>query len=77
MTEDGDLVGGGEIQADISRVTTGYIHHIIYNPELVSQDNPYGIVREWWSPERRQPTRRTLSPTRRTRMPRMPRRGDQ
>ena len=56
VTEDGDLVGGKEIQADISRVTTGYIHHIIYNPELVSQDNPYGIVREWWEPERRQPT---------------------
>ena len=55
VTEDGDLVGGKEIQADISRVTTGYIHHIIYNPALVSEDNPLGIVREWWEPERPQP----------------------
>ena len=48
-------VDGKEIQADISRVTTGYIHHIIYNPALVSEDNPLGIVREWWEPERPQP----------------------
>ena len=46
---------GQEIQADISRVTTGYIHHIIYDPALVSEDNPLGIVREWWEPERPQP----------------------
>ena len=46
---------GKEIQADISRVTTGYIHHIIYDPALVSEDNPLGIVREWWEPERPQP----------------------
>ena len=49
VTEDGDLVGGKEIQADINGVTTGYIHHIIYN-----QDGT--IKREWWEPERRQPT---------------------
>ena len=55
VTEDGDLVNGKEIQADISRVTTGYIHHIIYDPALVSEDNPLGIVREWWEPERPQP----------------------
>ena len=48
-------VDGKEIQADISRVTTGYIHHIIYDPALVSEDNPLGIVREWWEPERTQP----------------------
>ena len=48
-------VDGKEIQADISRVTTGYIHHIIYDPALVSEDNPLGIVREWWEPERPQP----------------------
>ena len=48
VTEDGDLVDGKEIQADISGVTTGYIHHIIYN-----QDG--SIKREWWEPERPQP----------------------
>ena len=46
---DGDLVNGEEIQADISRVTTGYIHHIIYNPDGT-------IKREWWEPVRTQPT---------------------
>ena len=46
---------GQEIQANISGLTTGYIHHIIYNPDLVSEDNPLGIVREWWEPERPQP----------------------
>ena len=39
---------GQEIQADISDLTTGYIHHIIYDPDLKSEDNPDGIVREWW-----------------------------
>ena len=48
-------VDGKEIQADISRVTTGYIHHIIYDPALVSKDNPDGILKEWWEPERPQP----------------------
>ena len=52
---DGDLVDGEEIQADISGVTTGYIHHIIYDPALVSKDNPDGILKEWWEPERPQP----------------------
>ena len=46
---DGDLVDGEEIQADISGVTTGYIHHIIYNPDGT-------IKREWWEPVRTQPT---------------------
>ena len=42
MTEDGELVDGKKIQADISGLTTtGYIHHIIYN-----QDG--SIKREWW-----------------------------
>ena len=49
ITDDDELVDGKEIQADISGVTTGYIHHIIYN-----QDG--SIKREWWEPERRQPT---------------------
>ena len=53
---DGDLVNGEEIQADISGLTTGYIHHIIYNPALVSEDNPLGIVREWWEFARPKPT---------------------
>ena len=51
----GEPVDGDEIRADISAVTTGYIHHIIYDPALVSEDNPLGIVREWWEPERPQP----------------------
>ena len=54
QTPDGP-VDGKEIQADISHLTTGYIHHIIYDPALVSEDNPLGIVREWWEPERPQP----------------------
>ena len=60
---DGDLVDGEEIQADISGVTTGYIHHIIYDPALVSEDNPLGIVREWWEPERPQPNPENPQPT--------------
>ena len=52
QTPDGELVDGEEIQADISGVTTGYIHHIIYDPDLKSEDNPDGIVREWWEPVR-------------------------
>ena len=55
MTDEGDPADGEEIQANISGLTTGYIHHIIYNPDLVSEDNPLGIVREWWEPERPQP----------------------
>ena len=45
----GELVDGKEIQTDISGVTTGYIHHIIYNPDGT-------IKREWWEPVRTQPT---------------------
>ena len=48
VTEDDDLVDGKEIQADISHLTTGYIHHIIYNLDS-------SIKREWWEPERPQP----------------------
>ena len=47
--EDGDLVDGKEIQADISGLTTGYIHHIIYN-----QDGT--IKRQWWEFARPKPT---------------------
>ena len=53
-TPDGP-VDGKEIQADISHLTTGYIHHIIYDQDLILDDNSYAIVREWWEPERPQP----------------------
>ena len=45
----GQPVDGEEIQADISGVTTGYIHHIIYDEDGTT------IKREWWEPERPQP----------------------
>ena len=48
-TDDGDLVNGEEIQADISGLTTGYIHHIIYEQDGTT------IKKEWWEPERPQP----------------------
>ena len=54
QTPDGP-VDGKEIQANISGLTTGYIHHIIYDPALVSEDNPDGILKEWWEPEYPQP----------------------
>ena len=41
-------VDGKEIQADISHLTTGYIHHIIYNPDLDLDGKPDGILKEWW-----------------------------
>ena len=37
---------GEEIQADISGVTTGYIHHILYEQDGTT------IKREWWEPVR-------------------------
>lgn len=46
-TPDGP-VDGKEIQADISGLTTGYIHHIIYNPDLDSDGKPDAILKEWW-----------------------------
>ena len=46
-TPDGP-VDGEEIQADISGLITGYIHHIIYNPDLDSDGKPDGILKEWW-----------------------------
>lgn len=48
QTPDGP-VDGKEIQADISGVTTGYIHHIIYEQDGTT------IKKEWWEPERPQP----------------------
>ena len=45
----GQPVDGDEIRADISAVTTGYIHHIIYDEDGTT------IKREWWEPERPQP----------------------
>ena len=54
---DGTLTPGSgqEIKADIRGLITGYIHHIIYDPALVSEDNPDGILKEWWEPEYPQP----------------------
>ena len=40
---------GKEIQADIKGLTTGYIHHIIYEQDGTT------IKKEWWEPERPQP----------------------
>ena len=47
-TPDGESVDGKEIQADISGLTTGWIHHIIYNPLLDLDGKPDGILKEWW-----------------------------
>ena len=47
-TPDGKSADGKEIQADISGLTTGYIHHIIYNPLLNWNDEPDTILKEWW-----------------------------
>ena len=49
-------IPGTEIQADISGLTTGYIHHIICN-----QDS--SIKREWREPERPQPKPENPQPT--------------
>ena len=46
-TPDGP-VDGKEIQADINGLTTGWIHHIIYNPLLNWNDEPDTILKEWW-----------------------------
>ena len=48
QTPDGP-VDGKEIQANISGLTTGYIHHIIYEQDGTT------IKKEWWEPERPQP----------------------
>ena len=47
---------GKEIQADIRGVTTGYIHHIIYEQDGTT------IKREWWEPERPQPNPESPQP---------------
>ena len=47
-TPDG-LVDGKEIQADISGLTTGYIHHIIYEQDGTT------IKKEWWEFARPKP----------------------
>mgnify|MGYP002709150418 CR=1 FL=1 len=48
--EDGNWFPGSgkEVQVDINGLTTGYIHHIIY-------DENGNKVKEWWEPERPQP----------------------
>ena len=45
----GQPVDGDELQADIDGLTTGYIHHIIYEQDGTT------IKKEWWEPERTQP----------------------
>ena len=57
MNPDGTFTPGSgqEIRANISGLITGWIHHIIYDPALVSEDNPDGILKEWWEPEYPQP----------------------
>ena len=45
----GQPVDGDELQADIRGVTTGYIHHIIYEQDGTT------IKKEWREPERPQP----------------------
>ena len=55
MTEDGEIVDGKKIQADIKGLTTGYIHHIIYNPDLDLDGKPDGILKEWWEFARPKP----------------------
>ena len=57
MTDDRQPVDGEEIQADIRGVTTGYIHHIIYEQDGTT------IKREWWEPERPQPNPESPQPT--------------
>ena len=49
MTDEGDPADGEEIQADISGLITGYIHHVIYNEDGT-------VKREWWEPESARPT---------------------
>ena len=49
MTEDGEIVDGKKIQADISGLTTGYIHHIIYEQDGTT------IKKEWWEFARPKP----------------------
>ena len=55
QTPGGERVDGEEIQAKIDDLFPGYIHHIIYDQDLILDDNSYAIVREWWEPERPQP----------------------
>ena len=43
-------------RSDISAVTTGYIHHIIYDEDGTT------IKREWWEPERPQPNPESPQP---------------
>ncbi len=45
-TPGGELVDGDEIQANISGLLPGYIHHILYNRDGTT------IKREWWEPVR-------------------------
>ena len=46
---EGAFLPGEEIDADITGLTPGYIHHVIYNPDGT-------VKREWWEPESARPT---------------------
>lgn len=52
QTPGGERVDGEEIQAKIDDLFPGYIHHIIYDQDLILDDNSYAIVRKWWEPVR-------------------------
>jgi len=46
---EGAFLPGEEIDADITGLTPGYIHHVIYNEDGT-------VKREWWEPESARPT---------------------
>ena len=53
---EGAFLPGEEIDADITGLTPGYIHHVIYNPDG-------SVKREWWEPESARPTPEVPQPT--------------
>ena len=53
---EGAFLPGKEIDADITGLTPGYIHHVIYNEDG-------SVKREWWEPESARPTPEVPQPT--------------
>ena len=53
---EGAFLPGEEIDADITGLTPGYIHHVIYNEDGT-------VKREWWEPESARPTPEVPQPT--------------
>ena len=53
---EGAFLPGEEIDADITGLTPGYIHHVIYNEDG-------SVKREWWEPESARPTPEVPQPT--------------